>query len=97
MGLTDYPYQYLQLLIHVKFIAYGDIKDTLNPFQLSHSKLNLRGDEPYTTKLHWVMKVRSYGHLASEVFIYVDEGHIISHSELVYWQAAKRFFQLATH
>ena len=26
MGLTNSPYRYLQILIHVKFIAYGDIK-----------------------------------------------------------------------
>ena len=31
MGLTDSPYQSLQLMIHVKFIAYGDRKDALNP------------------------------------------------------------------
>ena len=32
MGLTDPPYQSLQLLIHVKFIAYGERKDKLNHF-----------------------------------------------------------------
>ena len=53
--------------------------------------MNLPGDEYYTPKLPRVMKVRSDGHLASEVFIYVDDGHIIAHSELVWWQAAKRF------
>ena len=35
------------------------------------------------------MKVRSYVHLASEVFIYVGDGHIIAHSELVCWKAEK--------
>ena len=44
MGLTDSPYISLQLLIHVKFIAYGDSKDILNPFQRSHAKLHLPGD-----------------------------------------------------
>ena len=37
------------------------------------------------------MKVKSDGHLASEVFIYVDDGRIIAHSDLVCWQAEKRF------
>ena len=69
MGLTDSPYQYFQLLIHFKFIAYRDRKDALNPFQCSHANLNLQGDEQYTPQLPWVMKVRSYGHLESEVFI----------------------------
>ena len=44
MGLTDYPYKYLKLLIHVKVIAYGDRKYPLNPFQWSHTKLNLPGE-----------------------------------------------------
>ena len=44
-GLTDSSYQYLKLLIHVNFIAYGDRKDALYPLQWSHSKLNLPGDE----------------------------------------------------
>ena len=33
MGLTDSPHQYLQLLAHVKFTAYGESKDPLKPFQ----------------------------------------------------------------
>ena len=44
MVLTESPYQYLQLMIHVKFIAYGERKDPLNPFQWSHAKLNMPGD-----------------------------------------------------
>ena len=91
MGLTESPYRYLQLLIHVKFIAYVEIKDTLNPFHWSHAKLNLKVDEPYTHKIPWVMKLRLDGHLSSGMFIYVDESRIISHSELVCWQAAKKF------
>ena len=74
MGLIDSLYQSLQLLIHAKFIAYGERKDTLKPFQWSHANLNLPGDESYTPKITWVTKVRSDGHLESEVFIYVDDG-----------------------
>ena len=40
------------------------------------------------------MKVISYGNLASEFFIYVDDGRIIENSELVYWHSAKRFFSI---
>ena len=32
MGLTDSPYRFLQILIHFKFIAYGERKDPLKPF-----------------------------------------------------------------
>ena len=90
MGLIDSPYLSLQLMTHVKFIAYGERKDSLNPFQWSHAKLNLPGDESYTPKFPWVTKVSLYGHLASDVLIYVDEGRIIAHSELLCWQAEKR-------
>ena len=91
LGLKDSPYQYLQLLIHVRFIAYRYRKDALKTFQWSQVKLNLTGDESYKLKLPWLMKVRLDGHLSSEVFIYVDDSRIIDHSELVCWKEAKRF------
>ena len=94
MCLTDPPYRSLQILIHVKFISYGERKDSLNPLQWIHAKLNLPGDESYKPKLPWVMKVISDGNLASEVFIYMDDDRIIAHSELVCWQAANIFFNL---
>ena len=53
--------------------------------------MNLTGDKYYTPKLPWTIKLRSDGHLASEVFFYMDYGCIIAHSELVCWQEAKRF------
>ena len=73
----------MQLLIHVNFIDYGERKDALNPLQWSHAKMNLPVDESYTSKLPWVTKVRSDDHLASEAFTYVDDDHVIAHSELV--------------
>ena len=51
IGLIDSPYQYLQLLIHVKFGAYEESNYPLNPFQWSHANLNLPGDEYYSPKL----------------------------------------------
>ena len=91
LRLTDSPCRYLQLLIHVKLIFYGEINNPINPFQCSRAKLNLPGDKFYTPKLPWVIKVISDGHISSEVFIQIDDVHIISHSELVCWQEAKRF------
>ena len=38
--------------------------------------------------------MRLDGHLSSEVFIYVDNGRIISHLEFLCWQAAKIFFSI---
>ena len=51
MVLTESPYLFLQLLIHVKFTAYGKRKNPLNLFQWSHDKLNIPGDKSYTIKL----------------------------------------------
>ena len=51
-GLTDSSYQYLKLLIHVNFIAYGHRKDPLKPLQWIHSKLNLPGDESTHLNFH---------------------------------------------
>ena len=93
MSLTDSPYRSLQLLIYFRFISYGERKDALNPFQWSNAKLNLPGDKSYTPKLPWVTKVRSDGHLASELFIYVDDSRIIAHSELVCWCSEKLHLQ----
>ena len=53
IGLTDSPYLSLQLLIHVKFIAYRERKDALNPFQWIHTKLNLSGEESYNFFRVW--------------------------------------------
>ena len=91
MGLTDSPYWYLQLLIHAKFIAYGERNYPLKPFQWRHAKLNLPGEKSYTPQFPWEMKVISDEHIASEVFIYIDDGRIISHSEMICWKTAKRF------
>ena len=51
MGLIDSPDLSLHLLIHVKYIAHGYIKDPLNPLDWNQSRLNLPGDESYTPKL----------------------------------------------
>ena len=75
-------------------IGYELDMDASNPLQWSHAKLNPTLDKSYTPKLPWAMKARSDGNLASEVFIYVDNGHIIAHSELVCWQAENIYFSI---
>ncbi len=40
MRLTDFSYHSLQLLTIAKFVAYGDHKLEVNPFQWDHVKLN---------------------------------------------------------
>ena len=77
MGITDSPYRYIQLLIHIEFISYRERDCLLNHFQWGHTKLNLTGEKFYIPKLPWVIKVRSDGLLSSEFFIYEYGGRII--------------------
>ena len=96
MGLTDSPYRSLQLMIQAKFIAYGrrdrhghHAED--NPFRWDRVKLNLPGSATYNAMLPWVMKIRKDGHLACEVYVYVDDGRVTGHSKVECWKACRQF------
>ena len=91
MGLRDSPFRSLQMMIMAKFVAYGDRTDEENPFQWESVVLNLPGDPDYDPSLPWVMKVRRDGHLASEVYIYVDDGKFTGWNRLECWRAVQRF------
>ena len=91
MGLKDSPFRSLQMMIMAKFIAYGDRTDESNPFRWESVVLNLPGDPDYDPTLPWVMKVRKDGHLASEVYIYVDDGKFTGWNRLECWRAVQRF------
>jgi hypothetical protein len=91
MGLRDSPYRSLQLMLMAKYLSYGERSDPNNPFRWERMVLNLPGSEYYDPSLPWVMKVRSDGHLACEVFVYVDDGRITGWCKLECWRAARRF------
>lgn len=91
MGLRDSPFRSLQMMIMAKFLAYGDRTDEDNPFRWDSVVLNLPGDPDYDPSLPWVMKVRRDGHLASEVYIYVDDGKFTGWNRLECWRAVQRF------
>jgi hypothetical protein len=44
-----------------------------------------------------VYKVRSDGHIASDVFLYVDDGRLTGHDEEQCWQAARRFCSMCSY
>ena len=90
MGLKDSPFRSIQWMIRLKFEAYGDKDDPNNPFQYDRVELNLPGSEGYRPDLPWVMKIRLDNHLASEVFVYVDDGRITGHDEEACWAACRR-------
>ena len=58
--------------------------------------LNLPGSEDYRPDLPWVMKVRFDGHLACEVFVYVDDGRITGFCQEICWVAARRMASVCT-
>ncbi len=96
MGLKDSPYRSMQLMIKAKYIAYGDRTDDANPFQWETVVLNLPGNKDYDPTLPWVMKVRQDGHLACEVYIYVDDGRFTGWCKMECWKAVQKFSSVLT-
>ncbi|KAL7530391.1 hypothetical protein ACHAXR_003464 [Thalassiosira sp. AJA248-18] len=96
MGLRDSPYRSIQHLIRAKFLAYGNRKDGSNPFRWSKAVYNLPGTEGYDSGKPWVMKIREDGHLASEIFVYVDDGRATGHNAEACWAAVRRFASICT-
>ena len=90
MGLTDSPYRSIQWMIRLKMEAYGDPSDRANPFHWARVVLNLPGEDGYRPHLPWVMKLRWDGHLATEVFYYVDDGRATGFCREICWAAARQ-------
>jgi hypothetical protein len=91
MGLRDSPYCSLQWQVRLKFKVYGDRKVLSNPFHWDRIKFNLPGSKGYRLDLLWVMKIRADGHLAAEIFVYVDDGRPTGHSPRLTWAAAQAY------
>ena len=91
MGLRDSPYRSTQLLICLKIEAYGDRWDRSNIFHWEKVICNLPGTKGYRLRLPWVMKVRFNGHIACEIYVYMDNGWIMGHCRELCWAAGQRF------
>ena len=66
----------------------------VNPFHWDRVVLNLSGTWHYRPDLPWVMKLRWDGHLATEVFIYVDNGRCVGFCWEIYWPPARQLASL---
>jgi hypothetical protein len=97
MGLADSPYRSIQWLIRLKFETYGDHTCQANPYHWDRVVLNLPGVKGYRPDLPWVMKLRWDGHLATEVYVYVDDGRVVGFCREICWAAARRLASLCTH
>jgi hypothetical protein len=91
MGLQDSLYRSLQWQTRLKFEIYGNQKLLSNLFHWERVKFNLPGSRGYRLDLPWVMKIRVDGHLAAEVFEYVDDCRAMGHSQDLTWRAARAY------
>ena len=96
MGMRDSPYRCMQMMLKAKYCAYGDRKKASNPFKWDRVVLNLPGAENYDPSLPWVMKIRDDGHLACDIFIYVDDGRVTGWSKVECWRAVQHFSSVLT-
>jgi hypothetical protein len=49
------------------------------------------GSKGYRFDLPWVMKIRADGHLAAEIFVYVDDGRPTGHNQELTWKAVQAY------
>jgi len=91
MGMKDSPYRSLQMMLVAKVLAYGDRSDPHNPLQWEKVLLNLPGSEHYDPRLPWVMKVRSDGKIACEIYIYVDDARVTGWCKFECWRSVRKF------
>ena len=96
MGLKDSPVRSIQLMTRVKLVAYGDRRVRTNPFHWERVVFNLPGMADYRPDLPWGMKVRFDGHLACEVFVYVDDSRATGHCRWISWRAFRQFASVCT-
>ena len=96
MGMTDSPYRSIQLMLIAKYEAYGNRHDQTNPFHWERIILNLPGTWSYEPNLPWVFKVRFDGHLACDVYVYVDDGKVTGWCRAACWEASKQCAKILT-
>ena len=60
----------------------------LKPFQWNHICLNLPGTKGYNPCLSWLSKLRSDGHIACDIFTFVDDERVTGPSEELTWHAS---------
>jgi len=97
MGLKSSPYVCVQGMLHLTESIFGDRKDPNNAFQWEYVRLNLPGQKIYDPSLPWVSKVRQDGHIASDLFDYVDDLRPTGHDEEACWQATRKTGATVNH
>ena len=74
MGLTDFPYQECQEVTWDKDVELGNRQDMQNPLEWLRVVFTPPGTPTYNYCRPWVYKESSYGSIAADLFVYVDDG-----------------------
>jgi hypothetical protein len=96
MGMKDSPYRSIQMMLRAKVEAYGDRKQHDNPFGWDRVVLNLPGNPQFDSSLPKVMKVRKDHHIASEIYVYVDDARVTAWCKEECWRATCQFSRTLT-
>jgi hypothetical protein len=97
MGLKDLPYRSIQMAVVAKLAAYGVKDDPKNPFQWEDVVLNLPDQPEYDPTYPWVYKRRRDGNIASDIFLYVDDGRPMGFDQEQCWAASRLFCSVCSH
>jgi hypothetical protein len=95
MGFAASPYNSMKKALVVKEICRGDRHEErlgldgkeLNPFQWMQINLNLPGTREYNPCMSWISKMRSDGHVACDIFAFVDDERVTGPDKELTWQA----------
>ena len=96
MGMKDSPYRSIQMMLMAKVEAYGDRNQHDNPFGWDRVVLNLPADKHYDSTLPKVFKVRRDYHIASEIYVYVDDARVTAWCKEECWRATCQFSRTLT-
>jgi hypothetical protein len=90
MGLKPSPYASVKGALQAKWVIIGDRRDEENPFHWERVETNEPGDDEYNPVEPWIQKIRRDGHLATELWQYIDDLQTTAHSRELAWKASSR-------
>jgi hypothetical protein len=93
MGFKPSPYNATRAFAWAEEIIRGDRKDRDNPMRWDKVRLNLPGEEGYTSELPWVSKVVREGEcdrIAGDFFTYIDDIRTCGQGDSHCWEVSRR-------
>jgi hypothetical protein len=97
MGLRPSPYQTVRGMMVAEEVIRGDPSDPNNVFRWDHVEENLPATDGYDPTRAWIVRVRSDGTLASDLFTYVDDQRCTGATEQECWLAERRIGSTNTY